>query len=100
MAGLVSWVLELQVQAGRSNELRALMEEMVTNAHACEPGTQGHEWYMSADGATLQLCGRYADSAAAMAHIQTFSERFVARFLALRTPTRLTVYGSPDAAVQ
>ena len=100
MSGPVSWVLELKVQPGRSDELRTLMEEMVANAHAYEPGTQGYEWYMSPDGATLHLCERYADSAAAMAHIQTFSERFTARFLALRTPTRLTVYGSPDAAVQ
>ena len=55
---------------------------------------------MSPDGATLHLCERYADSAAAMAHIQTFSDRFAARFLSLLTPTRFTVYGSPDAAVQ
>ena len=35
-----------------------------------------------------------------MAIIQTFGDRFAARFLALLTPLRLTVYGSPDAAVQ
>lgn len=39
MPGSVSWVLGMQVQAGRSDELRALLEEMVSNTHAHEPGT-------------------------------------------------------------
>lgn len=100
MAGPVSWVLELQVQSDSSDALRTLMEEMVSNAHASEPGTHGYEWYMSADGATLHVCERYANSEAALTHIQTFGERFAARFFALLTPTRFTIYGSPDAAVQ
>jgi quinol monooxygenase YgiN len=100
MAGAVSWVLELQVQTERSDELRALMEEMVSSTHASEPGTVGYEWFMSADGATLHVFERYADSAAAMAHIQTFGERFAVRFFTLLTPTRFTLYGAPDSAVQ
>ena len=100
MAGSVSWVLETNVQAGRSDELRTLMEEMVSNTHAHEPGTVGYEWYMSADGSQCHLYERYVDSAAALTHCQTFGARFAGRFMSLLTPTRCTVYGSPDAAVQ
>jgi quinol monooxygenase YgiN len=100
MAGSVSWVLELQVQPGRSDELRTLMEEMVSSTHAQESGTQGYEWFMSADGNQCHLYERYADSAAALAHCQTFGARFAGRFMSLLTPTRCTVYGSPDASVQ
>lgn len=100
MAGSVSRVLELQVQDGRSDELRALMEEMVSNTHAHEPGTQHYEWFMTADGRQCHLYERYVDSAAAFVHCQTFGARFAGRFISLLTPTRCTVYGSPDASVQ
>ncbi len=100
MAGPVSWLLETRVQPGRSDELRTLMEEMVSNTHAHEPGAHNYEWFMSADGSTCHLSERYADSAAALTHCQTFGSRFAARFMSLLTPTRCTVYGSPDAALQ
>ena len=100
MAGSVSWVLELRVKEGRSDELRALMEEMVSNTHAHEPGTQYYEWFMTADGSQCHLYERYADSAAALVHCHTFGARFAERFMSLLTPTRCTVYGSPDASVQ
>ena len=100
MAGPVSWVLELQVQEGRSDELRALMEEMVSNTHVHEPGTQHYEWFMTPDGRECHLHERYADSAAALVHCHTFAAHFAARFMSLLTPTRCTVYGSPDASVQ
>jgi len=39
----VYWVLELTVQAGRLNEFRSLMREMVEAARADEPGTLNYE---------------------------------------------------------
>jgi len=100
MAGPVSWMLEMQAQPERSDELRALMEEMVANTHSHEPGTLSYEWFMNADGTVCHLYERYADSAAVLVHLQTFGARFAERFMSLLTPTRFTVYGSPDTAVQ
>lgn len=100
MAGPVSWILEMQVQPGRADSLRALMEEMVSNTHAHEPGALNYEWFMNADGSQCHLYERYADSAAALTHCQTFGARFAGRFMSLLTPTRCTVYGAPDSAVQ
>ena len=53
--------LELDVQPGREDELRALMDEMVGAAQAYESGTLDYEWSMSADGTVCHLYERYAD---------------------------------------
>jgi hypothetical protein len=44
----------------------------------------------------VHLYERFADSAATLAHLGTFGEKFAGRFLAAVDPTRLTVMGSPS----
>ena len=96
----VSWILELQVQDGRENEVRALMAEMASATQANEPGTLAYEWSTSADGKLCHLYEHYVDSAAVMTHLATFGERFAGRFLSVFKPVRFVVYGSPSGAVQ
>lgn len=100
MGSHVSWILELEVQPGREDDLRALIAEMVDATRSDEPGALMFEWSTSADGRRCHLHERYADSAAAMTHLGTFGERFADRFLAVLKPARFVVYGSPDAAVR
>lgn len=100
MNGNVAWMLELQVRDGREDDLRALITEMVRATHDDEPGTLDYEWSTSADGKVCHIYERYADSAAVLAHLGTFGERFARRFLAAVKPTRCVVYGSPDAAAR
>ena len=100
MNGNVAWMLELTIQSGRSNDLGALMTEMVTATKANEPGTLAYEWNTSADGTLCHLYERYADSAAAMIHIATFGATFAGRFLDILQPVRFVVYGSPNAEVK
>jgi quinol monooxygenase YgiN len=96
----VYWMLELEVQAGREDDFRALMAEMVSATQANEPGTVNYEWSTSADGSRCHIYERYVDSAAVMTHLGTFGERYAARFLEVLKPLRFVVYGSPDAAVR
>ncbi len=96
----VYWMLELDVQAGREDDFRPLMAEMVSATQANEPGTLNYEWSTSADGKRCHLYERYVDSAAVMTHLGTFGERFAARFLEVLKPIRLVVYGSPSPAVK
>lgn len=96
----VIWTLDMQVAAGRQAELRALMHEMATATEANEPGTLDYEWSLSEDGSTCHLFERYEDCAAAEIHIATFGEKYAARFMDLLTPTRVILYGSPNAAVR
>ena len=51
----VAWMLELQVQDGRENDLRALMTEMVSATDANEPGALNYEWSTSSDGKQCHL---------------------------------------------
>jgi quinol monooxygenase YgiN len=100
MSSNVSWMLELEVQPGREDDLKALMAEMVGATQADEPGALSYAWSTSADGKRCHIYERYADSAAALTHVRTFGERFAGRFLEILKPTRFVVYGSPDAAVK
>ena len=99
MGDRVSWVLEVAVKPGQLDAFRALMQEMVEATRA-EPGALGYEWFVSEDGGVVHLNERYAGSAAALAHLATFGEKFAGRFLASVDPTRLTVMGSPSDEVQ
>lgn len=96
----VSWILELSVKPGREVELMALMTEMVAATGANEAGALSYEWSLSADGSTCHIFERYADSAAVLAHLVVFGEKFAGRFLELLTPVRCVVYGSPSQQVQ
>ena len=95
MSEQVSWVLGVAVRPDQLEPFRTLMGEMVASTRA-EPGALSYEWFVAEDGSVVHLFERYADSSAAVAHLQTFGERFAGRFLDAVTPTRLTVMGSPD----
>jgi quinol monooxygenase YgiN len=93
-------MLELDLQKGRESDFRALMAEMVAATQATEPGTLDYEWSLTTDGTRCHIFKRYADSAAVLAHLGTFGQRFAGRFLEALKPVRFVVYGSPSTAVQ
>lgn len=100
MSGHISWILELDIQQGRGDDLRNLAAEMIEATRANEPGTLAYEWNISADGKQCHIFERYADSAALLAHSASFSENFAGRFMELVKPVRFVVYGSPTAAAR
>lgn len=100
MSDHVSWMLELTIKPGELNNLKALIGEMVESTQATEPGTVNYEWSFNADETTCHIWERYTDSAAAMAHLGNFGEKFAERFLAALEPTRLMVYGNPSDEVR
>lgn len=99
MSENVSWLLELAVKPGELGTFEALMHEMVESTQA-EPGTLSYEWSISDARDVCHVYERYADSAAALAHMGSFGANFAGRFLAAATPTRLTVYGTPSDEVK
>jgi quinol monooxygenase YgiN len=96
----VAWVFELTAKDGQGDALHPLMAEMVEATRAGEPGALDYEWHLSDDGTRVHLYERYADSAAALAHLATFGARFMARFFDVLTPGRVVLYGAPSAAVR
>jgi quinol monooxygenase YgiN len=100
MSAQVSWILELEIHQERQDDLRKLAAEMVAATKTNEPGTLDYEWSISADGHHCHIFERYVDSAALLAHVATFGEKFAGRFLEIMTPVRFVVYGSPSPAAR
>ncbi len=100
MSDAVHWVIELDVKDGQLDAFKALAQEMSEATQANEPGTTHYEWFANADGKSIHVCERYADSAAVMVHLGTFGAKFAERLLACVEPARVMVYGNPSAEVR
>lgn len=95
MSGVVAWVVELAVKPGKLDEFRTLTRAMV-EATKAESGALVYERFVSGDGRSVHLYERYVDSAAALAHLRTFADRFEAQFGTLAERRQVTVYGDPS----
>ena len=100
MSTSVSWVFVSKVNAGKSDELKKLMTDMVPATKSNEPGAEIYEWFLNEDGSELHLYERYVDSAATMVHLGNFGANYMPRFLECCTPARLHVYGEPSDDVK
>jgi quinol monooxygenase YgiN len=96
MNDYVAWILEVAVNPGKMGAFQTLMEDMVSSTRS-EPGVLNYEWFASDEDGVVHLHERYADSTAALQHLGNFGEQFAGRFLALASPTRFTVVGTPTA---
>ena len=94
MGTAISWVFEAAIKPDGLDDYRALAREIVADNVANEPGQTVLEWFI--DDYDVHIYERYADSAAALTHVQRFVANFVERFLGLCTPTRMSVYGEPS----
>lgn len=72
------------------------MIELVESAQNNEPGTLAYEWSLSDDNRICHVHERYLDSNAALIHLNTFTEKFGARLMAIGDGTGFVVYGSPS----
>ena len=95
MGGQVSWHVELAVKPGELENFRALTREMVEVARS-EPGVLIYERFAGQDGKVVHVYERYSDSAAALAHLLEFQQRFGERFSGMVDRKRFTVFGAAD----
>lgn len=95
----VYWILELTINEGKKDDFMEMMNDMVMATKKNEPGTLNYEWNMSGDGKTCYLYERYANSAAAMTHIQNFGAKFAERFGANTTTVKFILCGAPNGEV-
>jgi len=95
----VNFLLELAVNPGRFEDLKALMPELV-EANRKEVGMLTQEWAISDDQQVCHIYERFQDSAALMTHMQLFGENFAKRFFEILKPTRIVVYGTPGVEVK
>ena len=95
MGDQISWHVELAVKPGQLENFRALTGEMVESTRA-EPGVLSYQRFVSDNGKFVYAYERYANSAAAVAHLRTFGKHFSGRFLAMVDRMRFTVFGHPS----
>ncbi len=99
MSSQIAFIVELEIEADRQDDLRSAMKEMVASAVE-EAGTLDYEWSVSADGTRCHILERYADSPAVLAHFARLAEKFPTRLAGIVKPVRCVVYGSPSDAVR
>lgn len=98
MTQTVHWLLEVQIREGQLENFKTVLTEMVASTKR-EQDTHIYEWYFSEDQTTCLISERYRDSAAALAHLDSFGN-FAESFLATATPVRFTVLGNPDTRLR
>lgn len=99
MSEHVFWLAAAAIKPGQLDNLRALMTEMVESTQQ-EVGTLSYEWVTDVDGTVLHVFERYADSAAVMVHMGTFSQKYAKRFMSAVDVTGFNVYGNPNDEVR
>jgi quinol monooxygenase YgiN len=99
MSGEVSWLVELRVRPGQLGNFLTLTSEMVAVTRR-EPGVLSYQRFVSEDGTTVHAYERYADSAAAVAHLEAFAKLFAGRFSAMVERKTFTVFGDPSAELK
>ena len=65
-------------------------------ARGGERGVLTYERFVSEDGTSVHVYERYADSAAAVAHLRLFGKKFGGRFVGMVDRKRFTVFGTPS----
>jgi quinol monooxygenase YgiN len=99
MAKEISWHVELRVKPGQLGNFRTLTGEMVV-ATRSEPDVLSYQRFVSEDRTIIHIYERYADSAAAVAHLQEFEKSFASRFSAMVERKAFNVLGHPSAELK
>lgn len=99
MSKQISWRLVIAIKPDQLDDLQVLTAEMVQLART-EIGTLIYERFITDDRRFIHGYERYADPAAAITHLEQFSDRFEDRLASLVTHTELTVYGNPSPALK
>src|ERR1700730_301138 len=99
MGGDISWQVELEVKPGQLASFRALTGEMLAVTRR-ERGVLSYQRFVSEDGTIIHIYERYADSAAAVAHLDAFAKRFASRFGSMVERKTFTVFGYPSVELK
>jgi quinol monooxygenase YgiN len=99
MKNEISWHVELRIKPGQLDNFRLLSDEMVAFTRQ-EPGALSYQRFICADDATIHVYERYINSAAALSHLQGFSQTFSERFSGMVERTRFVVFGHPNAELK
>jgi len=95
MCDQISWHVVPAIKQDQLDNFQALTREMVDFTRT-ESGVLCYQRFASEDGKFVHGYERYADSAAALAHLRNFATLFSERLSALVDRERFTVFGQPS----
>jgi quinol monooxygenase YgiN len=95
----ISWHVELRVKPGQLGNFQTLTGEMVAVTQG-EPGVLSYQRFANENGTIIHVYERYADSAAAVAHLEVFAKRFADRFSSMVQRKAFMVFGYPSATLK
>ena len=98
MAGRILYVDHAEVRAGKLDELKLAMGELVELVEANEPQLGGYEVYFSEDGTRMTVVHSHVDSASLERHMRVAGPAF-ARFVDLVRLLTIDVYGTTSEAL-
>jgi quinol monooxygenase YgiN len=99
MSDAVSWAVDVSIKAGQLDAFKALVEEMVQWSRA-DSDTLSYEWFLNEDNTSCHIYERYASSAAALAHVKIFIERYAEPFMGTVDMKGMTVFGPAEAELK
>ncbi|MEM7294768.1 MAG: antibiotic biosynthesis monooxygenase [Pseudomonadota bacterium] len=91
----ITWLARLRIKPDCREAFIRLTREMVA-ATKEEPGALIYERYLGEDADTVHVLERYIDSAAAVAHLNTFANKFGKRFGGLVEREKFVLFGEPS----
>jgi beta-alanine degradation protein BauB len=93
------WRLEVNINPGKLDAFIAVAHDLFRTMDA-EGGTLGYGYYLNDDKTICHIHEHYRDSEGLIAHATNFGVVFAERFMATCTPTKLILYGVPNAAAK
>jgi quercetin dioxygenase-like cupin family protein len=93
------WRLEVNINPGKLNDFISVAHDLFRTMDA-EGGTLGYGYYLNDDKSVCHIHEHYRDSEGLIAHATNFGNVFPERFITACTPTKLTLYGAPNAAAK
>ena len=99
MNGEICWHVELLIKPGQLESFRTLTGEMVESARR-ELGVLSYQRFVSEDGKTVHVYERYANSTAALTHLEIFAKKFATPFQDMVERKFFVVFGYPTAELK
>ena len=91
--GNIHWIFAATINEGvAKDDVKAFISE-ASGLTKMEKGCLAYEWHLSEDGKTLHASERYADSEAAVVHVNETFSKINEKLMKVMTPTGLTIYG-------
>ena len=88
------WIAEFSIYEGKLEAFTTLAQEIIAAVEASEPDTLTYEWHVSEDGKTCTVDEWYADTDAALAHLNGEAPKLLPKILEVSMFTGLRVYSA------